>query len=413
MRILWIKAGGLVPPDSGGKIRSYNILRELARNHSVTFFSFYATHENDGHAALAQIFDESICVPLSLSAEKSARAMSQYISSVLSFQPYSVSKHFRSSVKRKLASLLEQQKFDIIVCDFIFAAPAVPWNFPCAKVLFTHNVEAMIWQRHFQMANNFWWKAVAWREWKTMDRTEKRYLRRADHVLTVSEADRNVFLSTIESEKITAIPTGVDVEYFRPEAAQAECADSLVFTGSMDWLPNEEGIFYFVQEVLPLIRRQRPGISLDIVGRKPSKRLQQLAEREPNVRITGWVDDVRPYLARGAVCIVPLRIGGGTRLKIFEAMAMGKAIVSTTIGAEGLPVQHGENIFLADDSESFSRRVLEVLGDSSLRGQIGRAAHKLVTERHSWTKVASAFGDILEATGRRFAASKRHRQCPV
>ena len=132
-----------------------------------------------------------------------------------------------------------------------------------------------------------------------------------------------------------------------------------------------------------------------MVGRKPSQRLKELAEREKNVRITGWVEDVRPYLARGAVCIVPLRIGGGTRLKIFEAMAMGKAIVSTAIGAEGLPVQHNENIALADNPQEFARETIELLRNPTRRQQMGAAAHKMVSEKYSWRSVADSFAEVL------------------
>jgi glycosyltransferase involved in cell wall biosynthesis len=304
-------------------------------------------------------------------------------------------KYCRPVVRRELNSMLQQEQFDVILCDFLFAAPALPWDFPCPKVLFTHNVEAMIWKRHYQVARNPLWKALSWREWKTMERAERQYLKRADHVLAVSETDRDHFLNYLPPSKLTIVPTGVDVEFFQPLRDQEE-PDSLVFTGSMDWLPNEDGIFYFIEKVLPRIREQVPEVSLQVVGRKPSARLKQLAVGEKNVQVTGWVEDIRPYLARSAVCIVPLRIGGGTRLKIFEAMAMAKAVVSTTIGAEGLPVRHGESILLADDPEDFARQTVELLRDPERRNRIGTAAHKMVTEKYSWAQVADGFAQVLE-----------------
>ena len=395
MKILWVKAGGLVPPDTGGKIRSYNILRQLAHKHSVTFFSFYAAHANDQHPELNKVFHKAICLPLDLPDPKSAGELLDYGRYLFSFNSYSVMKYCRPQVRRELQSLLRQEQFDVILCDFLFAAPAIPWDFPCPKVLFTHNVEAMIWKRHYQVARNPLWKAMSWREWKTMDQAERRYLKRADHVLAVSETDRDHFLNYLPSSKLTIIPTGVDVDFFQPRHEQEE-SNSLVFTGSMDWLPNEDGILYFIEQVLPRIREQIPDVSLQVVGRKPSTRLKELATREKNVRVTGWVEDIRPYLARSAVCIVPLRIGGGTRLKIFEAMAMAKAVVSTTIGAEGLPVRHGESILLADDPQDFARQTVELLRSPERRNQIGAAAHKMVTEKYSWAKVADGFAEILE-----------------
>jgi glycosyltransferase involved in cell wall biosynthesis len=175
-----------------------------------------------------------------------------------------------------------------------------------------------------------------------------------------------------------------------------ETANSLVFTGSMDWLPNEDAILYFVDAILPLIKQQCPDVSLEVVGRRPSRKLQALAEREKSMRLTGWVEDIRPFVARGSICIVPLRIGGGTRLKIFEAMAMSKAVVSTSVGAEGLPVRSGENILLADTPTDFAHSVVSLLRDPSERKRLSTSARALVQEKYSWPKVAESFARTLQ-----------------
>ncbi len=239
------------------------------------------------------------------------------------------------------------------------------------------------------------WKLLSWREWQTMSNAERKYLRTADHVLAVSQTDRDFFCGTVAADKLTVIPTGVDIEYFQPFGDEEE--NTLVFTGSMDWLPNEDGIFYFVQEVLPKIVQEISTVKLQVVGRKPSPRLQTLATEHPNqVHLTGWVDDIRPYLGRSAVCIVPLRIGSGTRLKIFEAMAMGKAVVSTTIGAEGLPVRHGAELLLADSPEEFAQSVMMLLRDAAARRNLGYAARELVQSKYSWASVAHEFAMALD-----------------
>ena len=395
MKILWVKAGGLVPPDTGGKIRSYNIMRELARRHSVSFFSFYAAHKNDRHPDLKNILEQVVCVPLRLPVPKSAAEMLDYGVRLLSSQPYGITKYCRPQARRELRSLLAQARYDVIVCDFVFAAGVIPWSCPTPKVLFTHNVEATIWRRHYEVATNPVWKAISLREWRKMEAAELRYLRLADHVLTVSQTDRDAFAPLIGPNKITVIPTGVDVDYFHPLPVE-ETPASLVFTGSMDWLPNEDAILYFAEAILPLIKRQCPEISLEVVGRSPSRKLQALAEAEKSIRLTGWVDDIRPFLARGSVCIVPLRIGGGTRLKIFEAMAMGKAVVSTSVGAEGLPVRSGENILLADAPQDFANSVISLLRDSNERKRLGAAARTLVQEKYSWPKVVEHFARTLQ-----------------
>jgi len=394
MKILWVKAGGLVPPDTGGKIRSYNILRELARRHSVTFFSFYATHDHDEHPELKSIFENVICVPMKLPAAKSAAEMFSYGIHLFSSEAYGIAKFCLPEVRRQLRAHVEQEEYDVIVCDFVAAAGAIPWSLPVPTILFTHNVEASIWRRHYEVARNPVWKTVSWLEWKKMESAERRYLRLADHVLTVSEADRDAFANIIDPAKLTVIPTGVDVEYFQPWAVE-KTPHSLVFTGSMDWLPNEDAIFYFLNEIFPLITQQFADVILEVVGRKPSRKLQVRAAKEKNVNLTGWVEDIRPFLARGSVCIVPLRIGGGTRLKIFEAMAMATAVVSTSVGAEGLPVKSGENIVLADTPQAFADAVILFLKNFAERKRIGDAARVLVKEKYGWPRIAETFAQTL------------------
>ncbi len=173
--------------------------------------------------------------------------------------------------------------------------------------------------------------------------------------------------------RISVIPTGVDTEYFQPEVPSGpslEQPDTMAFTGGMDWMPNEDGVAYFVEKILPLIRRQIPEAAFWAVGRRPPRRIQALAS--DSVVVTGTVEDIRPYLAKAALCVVPLRSGSGTRIKIFEAMAMGKAVVSTSMGAEGLPVQHGKNIILADDPADFARQVVDLLRDPPRRQRLAR-----------------------------------------
>jgi polysaccharide biosynthesis protein PslH len=395
MKILWVKAGGLVPPDTGGKIRSYNILRELARQHSVTFFSFYAAHDGDLHPGLKNIFNRIVCLPLNLPAPKSPAEMLDYGLGLFSPQPYGITKYCRPGVRRELRSLLKQETYDVIVCDFAIAACVIPWDSPTPKVLFTHNVEAAIWRRHYEVATNLIWKAISLQEWRKMERAERRYLRLADQVLTVSGTDRDTFAAFVDPAKLTVIPTGVDVDYFHPTPTE-EVENSLVFTGSMDWLPNEDAILYFADAILPLIKQKCPGVFLEVVGRSPSHKLQALAEVEKSVRLTGRVEDIRPFVARGSVYVVPLRIGGGTRLKIFEAMAMGKAVVSTSVGAEGLPVRSGGNILLADSPQEFADSVTSVLRDPKERLRLGAAARTLVQEQYSWSKVAETFSRTLQ-----------------
>jgi sugar transferase (PEP-CTERM/EpsH1 system associated) len=395
VKILWVKAGGLFPPDTGGKIRSYHILKALARRHSVTVFTFYAVIPGDLHAQLESQFARVVCLPLRIRSGRTFRDGLEYLRNFLSGLPYTVSKFCRPEVVAALRKLMTEQKPDVIVCDFVVAANVIPWEAPTPKILFTHNVEALIWKRHFQLAHNPLWKAVCWWEYQVMERFERSCVNRSDHLLTVSEHDRRIFSELKDPSRITVIPTGVDVDYFRPLPDREE-ANTLVFTGSMDWMPNEDGITFFIKEIWPRIRELIPDVSFAIVGRCPSSRLLELAATQQGIHITGRVDDIRPHTHRSSVYIVPLRIGSGTRLKIFEAMAMGKAVVSTTIGAEGLPVRSGREIVVADRADEFADAVVTLLRDSARRRELGRAARELVEQKYSWDCVVQPFEEVLE-----------------
>ena len=202
------------------------------------------------------------------------------------------------------------------------------------------------------------------------------------------------------ASRISVIPTGVDTEYFRPSPGP-EQPDTMAFTGTMDWMPNEDGVAYFVDKIFPLIRQEFPDAAFWAVGRRPPRRIQALASA--NVTVTGAVEDIRPYLGKAAVCVVPLRSGSGTRIKIFEAMAMGKAVVSTRMGAEGLPVRDGENIVLADDPADFAREVAQLLRAPERRAKLGHAARQLVEENYGWPSVAAHFDQIMHSVIRQAA----------
>ena len=395
MKILWAKAGGILPLDSGGKIRSFHIASELARRHQVTLFIFYSRMNPDPHVGLREPFVKFDRLPMDLSERASVPDMLSYAANSLTLKPYQMRKFCRPTVARRLRELLREDHYDVLLCDFLLTAAVVPWRSSIPTVMFTHNVEAAIWRRHFEVHRNPLWKLMAWREYRTWARAERHYTRLADHVLTVSDDDRKAFLQFLPQEKVTTVPTGVDLDYFRRRQGAFDAA-SIVFTGDMRWLPNQDAVVYFAAEILPLIQRSVPGVTVWIVGKKPTRKVLALAEKHQAVRVTGAVDDIRPYVHGAAVYVVPLRIGGGTRIKIFEAMAMGVPVVSTTVGAEGLPVQDGDNICLADSPHEFARHTIRLLREPTARDRIAHAARTLVESRYSWSAVTGVLESVLE-----------------
>ena len=227
-----------------------------------------------------------------------------------------------------------------------------------------------------------------------MFRYEGDVCRQVRKVIAVSEPDAALMQEWYGVKRVEAVPTGVDADYFKARSAVPAAAD-LVFVGSLDWAPNIDGIDWFQSEVLPLILRRKPDCSVAIVGRKPPRAIQKLSSRYPGIQVTGTVPDVRPWLWGSKVSIVPLRVGGGTRLKIFEAMAAGIPVVSTTIGAEGLGARDGETIRIADTPEDFAAACIALLDDAAERECLRDRALQMVTEQYSWEAVASAFEKLL------------------
>jgi glycosyltransferase involved in cell wall biosynthesis len=224
---------------------------------------------------------------------------------------------------------------------------------------------------------------------------EREICRKVKHIIAVSSNDARAMRDLFGVSNVSEVPTGVDLDYFRAPETPAQRKADLVFVGSMAWLPNIDGSAYFTDQILPLIRARRPQCSLAIAGREPVHAVRELAQKDPLIQVTGTVPDVRPYLWGSAVSIVPLRVGGGTRLKIYEAMAAGVPVVSTTIGAEGLDLADGAHIRLADTPELFARHCLELLEDRDERERLAARALDLVTRRFSWDRSTEIFENIL------------------
>jgi glycosyltransferase involved in cell wall biosynthesis len=309
-----------------------------------------------------------------------------------------VGRYRSREMRRRIGDLMEGEHYDVAVADFLSITP----NFAdlSACVLFQHNVEAEIWRRHAQHAGSRARRIYFGSQARRMERYERETCRAVKQVISVSSADSETMRTRFGVTRVDDVPTGVDIDYFR-RPADAPASSDLVFVGAMDWLPNVDGARWFMEAVWPQIRVVRPQTTITFAGRNPVPEIRALADSAGLVRVTGTVPDVRPYLWGAAVSIVPLRIGGGTRLKIYEAMAAGVAVVSTPVGAEGLAVTPGSDICLAEDPDAFARSVLQLLNAGEDAKRISAAARNLVEQKFSWESVAERFTEILEASSRR------------
>ncbi len=393
MRVLWVKAGKLLPVDTGGKIRSYNLLRFLAKDHEVTLLSYYGGRRDpDYEAALAREIPGSESI---YTAAPDANAMQrgvEYLWRLPRRAPYAVSKFTHRAVQTTVADWLSSGRFDVAVCDFLSASRNFPARLPVPCVLFQHNVESSLWRRMAAVESNPLKKLSFAIESAKMTRYERATLGRFHHIIAVSEHDRQQMLQMNPACEITVVPTGVDTRKFNVAPASSARPPRVVFTGSMDWEPNIDAVEYFCSQIWPAIRKEFPDAIFQIVGRNPFAKVQRLASE--SVEVTGTVPSVAEYLEKASVVIVPLRVGGGTRLKIFEAMAMGKALVSTSIGAEGLEVQSGRDLLLADNATSFADAVILLLRDAAIRRSLEQAAVRLAAQ-YDWSHVVKQFAEVL------------------
>jgi polysaccharide biosynthesis protein PslH len=373
------------------------MLRELKRRNHITYLTLDDNSSSKDAKQLAYEYcNELITVPHSYPQKFSALFYRDLAQNLLSPLPYAISKYRSQKMIDEIRKCDESKQFDCVIADFLNVTINVPRTLKTAKVLFQHNVEAMIWKRHFMVQSHPLKKVYLWGQWKKMYSYEKRTCQWYDWVVAVSEDDRQIMKNEYDIEGVSDVATGVDIDYFRPEGQTTPEAFNMVFTGSMDWLPNEDAIKYFTEQIFPIIKRSCPQATLTVVGRNPYASLIELSKKDSSITVTGRVDDVRPYMERASAYVVPLRIGGGTRLKIYEAMAMQMPVISTTVGAEGLPVKDNEEILLADTPEEFATKVLSVLNDKNFSETLGLRAAETVRTRFGWSRVADQFEEICE-----------------
>jgi sugar transferase (PEP-CTERM/EpsH1 system associated) len=394
MKILFLHKQILFPRDTGGKIRVLNLLKHLARWHDITYVCNLRGGEEQYLPEMEALGLRMVAVPGETSARGGARFLAEAVANLASPRPYAVDRNFDPRVRDAIAGLLANQSFDLVICDTVqMARHTMGLRLP-PTILFQHNVEAQILERHAQVSNGLLRRTYMFDQYRKMRSFERRCGNHFDHVIAVSQQDKEIFHRRYGWKNVDAIDTAVDTDFFQPKPEQ-ERAHRVMFLGSMDWLPNQDGVRFFADEVWPQVIRQQPDAVFQIVGRNPPPAVQALTERQ-GIEVTGSVPDVRPYLAQASVVVVPLLVGGGTRLKIYEAMAMARATVSTTIGAEGLPVTPGEHFLQADSADAFAADIVRLMQDDALRTRIGESANAFVRQHYGSETIARQFEAICE-----------------
>ncbi len=401
------------PPDGGVWIRTYNLLRVLAEEYSLRLLCFErAVTARDGYAyderanvealrALGEV--EVFPIP---QRHSRARFVADHVRSLATGRVFTHYLYGSSAVRARVRAAVASGRFDLVHVDSLDLSAYLPLLRGVPVACTHHNVESALLRRRSRADASAAVRAYAAWQARLMEATEREWCARVALNVAVSDEDAAALRGLAPRGRYVVVPNGVDVDAFRPGRERA--GGGLVFVGGANWFPNRDALDHFCRDILPLLRRTRPELRVTWVGAAREED-QRRYRAEHGVELTGYVEDVRPFVQAAECFIVPLRVGGGSRLKILDAWSMGKAVVSTSVGCEGLAADDGRNLLVADDAATFAAAVARVRADAALRARLGRAARATAERRYSWEIVGAglvaAYRELLGEGERARAAA--------
>jgi len=379
------------PPDSGPKIKTYNVIKYLAQKHRVTLVSFVRGDQAEHVRHLERYCQAVYTVPM----ERSQLRDAQYVGlSFLTGQPFMMLRDARRAMHNLIGRLSAERPFDVVHADQLNMgqyAERVPGAF---KILDAHNALWLLYKRLWQTMSPGPRRWLLGRDWRLLKSYEGRLVREFDAVLAVSREDEAALQEAAGQPKnIVVIPIAIDTDEVAVVEREAE-PTHILHIGTMYWPPNIEAVKWFVHEVYPLIRRERPEVQFDVVGARPPAELLALNDAGLGINVTGYVEDPTPYQRRAAVVVIPLLAGGGMRVKILTALAEGIPIVSTALGCEGIGVTDGENILIADAPGDLAAVVLRVLNDREFARRLSRNGRLLAETRYDYRRACAPLDEV-------------------
>lgn len=398
MKLLFLAHRIPFPPNKGDKIRSFNILNRLAKRHDV-YLACLVDDESDLRFVpeLKQRLKEFVFDRVRPRINKlfALRGLPRS-------RPITVGYFYSPALQDRIDDIIDAVDIDAFVCssspmaEYLFRSRHANGKISRAlRVMDLIDVDSAKWRQYAEQGR--WWTSIIYRyEARHLAEYERRIARKFDHVLVVSEHEKNVFPGGADTPNLAAMSNGVDLEYFRPDryATHAAARPTLVFTGAMDYRANIDGIKWFVESVYPRVQSAVPDVELLIVGSNPVREIRRLG-RLRGVVVTGSVEDVREYLARASVCIAPLRVARGIQNKVLEAMAMGKAVICTPQAYEGIRAAPDKELVVADGAAAFAAAAIDLLGDRPRAQRLGLAARQCVEKKYSWEENLGLLDRIL------------------
>jgi sugar transferase (PEP-CTERM/EpsH1 system associated) len=387
MRVLQLAPRVCWPLDTGAKLRNYHLARVLSRDARVTLLAF----GDSSSAELRDVYTEIVTVP-----RGNGYSLGKLLRGAVGRTPLPLLNYTSQEMTDAVARLLAEDEFDVVQVESIHLMSYLRTIRARTKrglvICDWHNIESELMQRYSEQEKSAPRRAYAGRTARLMKDSEQRALSEFDAHIAVSERDAKALRSVNSSANVFVIENGVDSSYYATDGSQSNARKRIVFVGSMDYHANVEGVLRFARSVWPAVHQQKPELVFTIVGKDPASAVRELSSIK-GIEVTGSVADVRPYYREAVVAIVPLNVGGGSRLKILEAMAASVPVVSTRLGAEGLHVRDGENILIADGEDRLTKALIDLVNDENLRGQLVSGGHSLVAERYDWARLGAKLSE--------------------
>lgn len=392
MKVLFITTKSPLPMNDGHSLRTFNLLKSVVNQHEVTLLSFVKfpiEYEYRNELEKLCLSVKHFSVPDNCS--KSRAAISACLN-IPGSQPYIATKYNQSAMREEISRLLRDDTFDLVHLDMLPLGVFLD-EVDIPVVLNEHNVESTLLKRRCESTSNPVAKWYFYEQQRRLEKFETRVVQRVTHVIACSGEDGAILSGMAPDQQISVVPNGVDTDFYQAHSTDNEEIGNLAFVGGMNWFPNRDAVSWFDQSVMSLLLQSNPGIQLNVVGKLVG---DMKSKHDKQITMHGFVDDTRPYLEKAAVVVVPIRVGGGTRLKVLEAMSMGKAMVSTSVGVEGIKVVDRKHVLIADTPEEFAASIAELLSNEKLRRELGAAARNLVCDMYHWDKIGCKLLEVYE-----------------
>ncbi len=391
MRVLVLTSRYIWPLTDGGAIRDFNLLRETSRHHDVYLLCFLQKPEDRENFHAVEPYCKKI---IGVDLKRGRVAMvANLLLGTLGSRPFIMREYWRPEMAAVLERVVSEERIDVIHAHFLHMGQYAEHHGTAGFVLDAHNLEHVLWNRLADRMRNPLKKLFARIQARKLLQLERWVAARTDVTVTLSDQDRDEVLRLAPGSDVQTVPNGADLEYFHPFDTEVE-PGSIIYFGNLAWLPQADAVIDFAEEIFPRIVSRDDRAKLYIVGINPPESVRRLAG--DRIVVTGFVDDIREYIARAAVVVMPLRIGAGTKHRIFQALAMEKAIVATTVAAEGMALEDSVNAMIADDSETFADRTVELLNDPEKRRELGVNGARLVREHHGWSGIYGGLDDVFK-----------------